>query len=361
MSTLSVDIRFPSLYNFVLSGASLENEESLTSASRKGGISMSWFLFALISLLGWGFADLFYKEGSDEEDSCSHLKIAVWVGLVMGVCAFALFPFSETLKDCSSLRDFLKMMLQYSPASLCYIISMVIGYAGLRYLELSIVSPVQNASGALSAVAMFLFFLFRGRIASFTEAFGTLDIIGTVLIVVGVLALAFVEQRLSRAETELPKEDRRYRFGALALLFPLLYCLFDTCGTAADGIILDEETGLGLGEIDIIILYGITFLLAGLGCFLYLLIKKKPYQPFRKSEWPKAVAACCEEFGQVFYVYAMAKSPMLAAPMVASYCIVSVLLSRIFLKEKPEKSKYACIFPVIAGIVLLGISEGLAG
>ena len=41
---------------------------------------MSWFFFALICLLGWGFADLFYKRGTDEKDRYSHLKIAVWVG-----------------------------------------------------------------------------------------------------------------------------------------------------------------------------------------------------------------------------------------------------------------------------------------
>ena len=56
----------------------------------------------------------------------------------------------------------------------------------------------------------------------------------------------------------------------------------------------------------------------------------------------------------------MADRPVLAAPMVASYCIVSLILSRIFLKEKLEKRQYLCIFAVIIGIVLLGISEGLA-
>ena len=74
----------------------------------------------------------------------------------------------------------------------------------------------------------------------------------------------------------------------------------------------------------------------------------------------KGVAALFEEFGQVFYVYAMAKKPMLAAPMIASYCIVSVILSRIFLKEKLKASQYACVITVIIGIVMLGISEGLA-
>ena len=321
---------------------------------------MSWFFFALICLLGWGFADLFYKKGTDEDDRYSHLKIAVWVGLVMGVCAFALFPLSETLKEDFSLASFAKMSLKYSPASLCYIISMVIGYAGLRYLELSIVSPVQNASGALSAVFMFVYFLCVGKISGFTDEFGVLDIVGSVFIVLGVIALAVVERRLSAKESELPKEERRYRIGALALLFPILYCVFDTVGTAADGIILDEETGLGIGEIDVIILYGITFFVAGIVCYFFLRFKTGSfYNPFAKSERNKGIAACCEEFGQVFYVYAMASKPILAAPMVASYCIVSVILSRLIIKEKLKASQYACVISVIIGIVLLGISEGL--
>ena len=185
--------------------------------------------------------------------------------------------------------------------------------------------------------------------------------IGTALIVAGVVALAFVEQRLARAERELAPAERKYRFGALALLFPLLYCVFDTIGTAADGIILDEEVGLGLGEIDVIILYGLTFLLAGIVAWIFLLIReKKAYNPFARSERNKGIAAVCEEFGQVFYVYAMARNPVLAAPMVASYCIISVILSRIFLKEKLKASQYACVAAVIVGIVLLGISDGLA-
>ena len=319
---------------------------------------MSWFLFALICTLGWGFADLFYKKGTDEADRYSHLKIAVWVGLIMGVCAFALLPLAETPMSPAAL---LENAARYSPASLCYIISMVIGYAGLRYLELSIVSPVQNASGALSALFMLIYFLVVGRITDLSETFDPFTLTGTVLIVLGVIALAVVEQRLSRAEKQLAPEERKYRFGALALLFPLLYCLFDTLGTSADGIILDEEVGLGLGEIDVIILYGLTFLLAGLAAWIFLWIRgKKPYNPFARSEWPKGLAACCEEFGQVFYVYAMARNPVVAAPMVASYCIVSVVLSRVFLKEKLKASQYACVAAVIVGIVLLGLADGFS-
>ena len=319
---------------------------------------MSWFLFALIATLGWGFADMFYKKGSDEDDRYSHLKIATWVGLVMGAVSIALLIFSE---ERMSLSDMLINTVKYSPASLSYIISMVIGYAGLRYLELSIISPVQNASGAFSTVAMIAFFMISGSMDSVMDEFSVLDIIGTVVIVAGVVALAVVEKKISDSEKTLTKEERKYKIGALALIFPLLYCLFDTIGTAADGIILDEETGLGLSETQVLILYGLTFLLFGIVAWLYMLVRtKKAYNPFKKSEMSKGAASLCEEFGQIFYVYAMAAKPMLAAPMIASYCIVSIILSRIFLKEKLKASQYACVITVVLGIVMLGISEGLA-
>ena len=315
-----------------------------------------WFLMAMICLLGWGFADLFYKKSSDTDDNYSHLKIAVWVGLVMGVCAIGLLPFAESG---FSLKSLFVNALKYAPASLCYIISMVIGYAGLRYLELSIISPIQNSSGALSAVAMIVWFVIRGNGAGITEEIGTLDIIATIIIVIGVASLAVVEQRIDRAGYT--KEEKAMGKSAKALVFPLLYCLFDTIGTAADGIILDEEEGLGLGEIDVIILYGLTFMLIGIVCWIIIYIREKHfYNPFAVKELKtKGVAAVFEEFGQIFYVFAMATNPVIAAPMISAYCIVSVVLSRVFIKEKLRASQYACVIAVIAGILLLGISEGI--
>lgn len=322
-----------------------------------------WFLFALIATLGWGFADLFYKKSTDENDSQSHLKIAVWVGLVMGITSLLLLIlpgdllfFEKTL----TAKTFFTDIIKYSPASLSYIISMVIGYAGLRYLEISIISPVQNASGALSAILMSAYFLITGKIDALSDEFGALDFIGTGLIVAGVIALGIVEERISNRERKLrgDKVEKKYKVGALALLFPIAYCLFDTIGTAADGIILDDEVGLGLTDIDVLILYGLTFFAAGLVCWLYMLIKnKKPYSPFHNKQM--AVAACAEQFGQIFYVFAMSRNPVLAAPMIACYCIVSVILGRIVLKEKLKPSQYACVICVIIGIALLGISEGL--
>lgn len=328
-------------------------------------------------MFGWGLADLFYKKSNVDGDRYSHLKTAVWVGLMMGFVSLVLTILSLLKNGGAAIPDAItaetlftsdtsifSAAVKYLPASLGYIISMVIGYAGMRYLEVSIVSPVQNASGALSAIAMFIWFSVTGSIGSFWEKFTLLHVIGTVPIVVGVIALGIVEQRLAKAEgaLDLPKEERKYRYGALALLFPILYCIFDTLGTTADGIILDEKAGLGLGEIDVLILYGFTFFLAGIVCWIVLYFKeKKVYNPFAKPEWKtRFPAAVFEQFGQIFYVYALADNPIVAAPMIASYCIVSAILSRIFLKEKLKPAQYACIVTVIIGIVIMGIADGLA-
>ena len=99
----------------------------------------------------------------------------------MGVCALILLPFSESGMSISAL---IINAVKYSPASLCYIISMIIGYAGLRYLELSIVSPVQNASGALSAICMILYFTIAGKSSNILNEFSPLDLAGTALIII---------------------------------------------------------------------------------------------------------------------------------------------------------------------------------
>lgn len=313
---------------------------------------MKWFLAALISMLCWGSADLFYKKSTDENDPLSHLKIAVWVGLIMGACSIALLFFAPTGL---SAESFAVSALKYSPASLAYIISMVIGYAGIRYLEVSIISPVQNSSGALSVVVMCIFFVTTGKMNAFWDEFSILDVIGTIVVIIGVIALAIVDKH---------KKDGPAKglvaISAPAIIFPLMYCVFDTIGTAADGIILNEETGAGLGMTDVLVLYGLTFMLAGIVLWIILLKKtKRTYNPFGKSERSKMIAACCEEAGQVFYVMAMTSKPMLAAPMISAYCIVSVVLLRIFVKEKLTKSRYICVVTVIIGVVILGISQGL--
>ena len=72
----------------------------------------------------------------------------------------------------------------------------------------------------------------------------------------------------------------------------------------------------------------------------------------------KAIAAVCETAGQLTYVYAMSGNGAIAAPIISCVCVVSLVLSRIFLKEKLTRKQYIFISVILLGIVLLGIFEG---
>lgn len=96
--------------------------------------------------------------------------------------------------------------------------------------------------------------------------------------------------------------------------------------------------------------YELTFLLAAVVCFVYVvLIKRDRLVP--KMEAPKYLGAVCETAGQFAYIYAIADTEHLAmsAPIIASYCAASVLWSRIFLKEKLSWKHYAMIALIVAG------------
>ncbi|MEG2394397.1 MAG: hypothetical protein RSC36_05145, partial [Ruthenibacterium sp.] len=73
------------------------------------------------------------------------------------------------------------------------------------------------------------------------------------------------------------------------------------------------------------------------------------------TEAPKLAAALCETAGQFAYIFAIGANAVVAAPMISAYCILSLLWSRIFLKEKLTRGQYAVIAVAAVGIVILGI------
>lgn len=299
-----------------------------------------WFIFALITVACWGTADLFYKKGSDKNDPLSHLKIVVMVGLVMGIHA-VIYMLVKGL-------TFNPMdIVTYFPVSALYIFSMTIGYIGLRYIELSIASPIQNTSGALTAILCFFIF---------SQALSGLEIAGIAIISVGLFLLAVLEKHFDDKARAAAGEtvEKKYRIGWLAILFPLAYCILDGLGTFADAIYLDEKEILS--EDSALLAYEFTFFICAFFVFLFItFVKKEKFNPLKQKD--KGLAAIFETAGQFFYVFAMSDRAIVAAPLVASYSIVSVLLSRIFIKEKLKKVQYLVIALVMVGIILLGIAD----
>lgn len=47
----------------------------------------------------------------------------------------------------------------------------------------------------------------------------------------------------------------------------------------------------------------------------------------------------------------------MSAPIISSYCVASVLWSRLFLKEKLSWKHYAAVAVTVAGIIIMGVFD----
>ena len=100
--------------------------------------------------------------------------------------------------------------------------------------------------------------------------------------------------------------------------------------------------------------YEFTWLLVAIAAFIYVvMIKKQSFRP--KDQVNRGLAALFETLGQFFYVYAISSNAVVVAPMISAYSVVSVILSRIFLKEKLTRNQYLAIVAITVGIVILSI------
>ncbi len=392
---------------------------------------MSWFVYAIIALLCWSGSDFFSKIGCREKnDSYSQFKMVTAVGLVMGLhAAYEIFIGGVAISW--------DVIITYLPVSLLYIGSMTLGYVGLRYIELSISSPICNASGALVAIIAI--------VSGTAEGMEWPQYLAVALACAGVIGLGFVEAGEDEALRAARQEASNYKYAKswLALALPIAYCLLDAAGTFADDIVLGvfhldfiqqnvtaefshlftdgipealesltellseakldsfvdyfstgvSDTLLALPDtqmaseisafissnqltpesLDMLaklvddmgnasadsanVAYELTFLAAGIVCFVYTcIIKRQRLIP--KMEAPKYIGATFETIGQFAYIYALAGgNAAMAAPIISSYCMVSVLWSRIFLKEKLSLKHYACIAVTFAGILIMGIYD----
>jgi len=301
-----------------------------------------WLFFALATTLIWGLAELFYKKGALPDEKYAHLKITVTVGIVMGIHA----AFSLLTKDIG--YDPMNL-INYLPVSLCYILSMAFSFFGMRFIEESISDPIENTSGAICTVL---------AVVILGESIALGSGVAIVLIVIGILGVGI----LDNTGTTDRKKKLGKKMAIVAFAMPFCYATIDAIGSFLDIYFLEMETSplINVSEETIEEVantsYEITFFIVAILLLIFMKIKGVKYELPKQRD--KIIAAICETAGQFTYVFAMSGNGAIAAPIISAVCVVSLILSRIFLKEKLTKLQYLFIFMVIAGILILAVIEG---
>ena len=133
----------------------------------------------------------------------------------------------------------------------------------------------------------------------------------------------------------------------------------DAMGAMAQGLFATAEECSDYAASAANCAYELTFLLAGIVCFIYVVLIRKQ-KLIARQEAPKYAGAAFETAGQFAYIFALSDTAHVAisAPIISAYCVASVVWSRIFLKEKLSLKHYLMIALVVAGIVILGVYDG---
>ena len=334
-----------------------------------------YFIFALIALLSWSGSDLFSKLGTAQKDKNSHWKVIFAVGVIMGLHAVLCLIVSAFMPEMPQIwseeegeyidnpewwrtliyTDFKPMdFVRYLPVAAIYLAAMVIGYAGLRYIELSVSSPICNSSGSLALLICVI------------VGWAKLDVwtsVGVILITFGIIMLGIVEYR-EDDNAKLMRQDKsnfKYTKSLVAILIPIIYLIMDALGTVGDQMISELEL-FEMSEFASNTAFEFTSVLFAIIAFTWVkFVKKDKFFTFGEGADTKAIrkslmfGGICETIGQMFYMAVMFSSFAAGMPMISAYCVVSVLWSRIFLKEKLSWKHYLAIALTFAGIILLGI------
>lgn len=315
---------------------------------------MFWFILTISCIILWGITDILLKKSLGYSDPLSQFKTFIWIGLVMALAGGIMAICSDTLPD--SIR-MVGDNLYLIPLCVFYVIALFFGLLGTKHLEASVVSPLENIDGAIAAIILYIFFLFTDS-SHLTDKIEVVDVIGTIAIVAGIVLLGIQEQKLSKQEANLNKDNKKHRLGALALIFPVVYNLVDAASMVAMGITVSGETEVSIPDMDFFFFECVGFAIATVFVWLYLLIAKKyVYNPFKKTELSRCGAGVCDTIGTMAFTFAVGLNPILTAPITSSYCLVTIVLARIFLKERLTPKQYLSLAFLVIGIALLGVSE----
>ena len=310
-----------------------------------------WFVLSLLALLAWSGSDIFSKIGTQQNDKNSHWKVIFAVGFVMGIhflitvvggiiidntCGIEALESTGFGKMMASLiyTDFTLLdFVKYLPVAGLYILAMVFGYMGLRYIELSISSPICNCSGAMA----FLLCIALGSFFNIETEVTPTIIVAVILITVGIVALGFIEnledEEVKAARQE--KANRKYSKSVLAFLLPVVYLVIDALGTFADEIIFAIEGPDGEGIITDYAAnsaFELTFFVLAVFAFIWVKFVKK--DTIFKGNKFFFLGGICETIGQAFYMAVMFAEFEVGMVIICAYCALSVLWGGIFLKEK---------------------------
>ena len=283
-------------------------------------------LFGLLTAFSYGYADFVGAIAAKKVRALTVTTVAFSFGLLLALL-FSLFAgasYNESVVVYGIL------------AGICSAAAISFLYAALALGPISIVSPF---TAVLSAIVPVVVDIASG------QALGELSLLAIVLILIAVVLVAFV-----------PGQDVR-----LPTLRATIYSIGAGLGFAGTFVFIDAApSDSGLGVLVVMRVIGITILFALLAILLFsgkskVLIEKEVFA--LSTIWLVLLAGFGDVTGNLFFIIATREGALaIAAVLTSLYPVGTILLAKIFLKERIAISQNIGIVLAVGACALLAFS-----
>jgi drug/metabolite transporter (DMT)-like permease len=283
-------------------------------------------LFGLLTAFSYGYADFVGAIAAKKVRALTVTTVAFSFGLLLALL-FSLFAGASYNES---------VVLYGILAGICSAAAISFLYAALALGPISIVSPF---TAVLSAIVPVVVDIASG------QALGELSLLAIVLILIAVVLVAFV-----------PGQDVR-----LPTLRATIYSIGAGLGFAGTFVFIDAApSDSGLGVLVVMRVIGIAILFALLAILLFsgkskVLIEKEVFA--LSTIWLVLLAGFGDVTGNLFFIIATREGALaIAAVLTSLYPVGTILLAKIFLKERIAISQNIGIVLAVGACALLAFS-----
>lgn len=283
-------------------------------------------LFGLLTAFSYGYADFVGAIAAKKVRALTVTTVAFSFGLLLALL-FSLFAGASYNES---------VIVYGILAGICSAAAISFLYAALALGPISIVSPF---TAVLSAIVPVVVDIASG------QALGELSLLAIVLILIAVVLVAFV-----------PGQDVR-----LPTLRSTIYSIGAGLGFAGTFVFIDAApSDSGLGVLVVMRVIGITILFALLAILLFsgkskVLIEKEVFA--LSTIWLVLLAGFGDVTGNLFFIIATREGALaIAAVLTSLYPVGTILLAKIFLKERIAISQNIGIVLAVGACALLAFS-----
>lgn len=324
-----------------------------------------WLVWSCIAIVLFAFCEIYEKKGSAFEEPYSEIKLLVW----FGIFGLLVATFISVIGIRETNEGIFSMMIEnpvFILSPIFYFLSLLLAFISLKFIPVSVEVPITNTNGILCFVGALLLFGLRGKFDRIIEDVSLEKIILVAIVTVTAIIFSVMYERKVRSgeDTELAEKIEKHGknsshleakfLAVVGVICAVLSAMFDAGDSVVSYYILDEVAD----SYDYLYFSNMLYAILGLVAWIYVSFKlKRLYNPFGRGQENKALGAFFDCAGMAVSIFAVAENPFLSDPLISTYFVFTVLLSRIILKEKLSLKQYVCIVILVCGIFAFAILD----